>query len=420
LKRASRDGPQQLLSDAIHVGVELGIIEDTDLRFDRFRSLAPNAFALPGGFIYVSRGLLTLLNNEEELACVIGHEISHVAFRHAAAQQAVQRGGSALVSPWVQVGRKAAYSRDLEHTADKFGQKLCAAAGYDPRGMATFLDALDRNERLRGGYSRYASFFDTHPTSARRSAIARVQASELRWKRDPKIGDPREAVLRKLEGLPVGQRPEAGMFRGDVFFHPDLDFKLRFPRGWRKSNTNAVVGAQAPGNEGVVFLAGGGAEGDPREVAEDWVRRNEGQFGSVRKSGPFSAGRIRAWQLEIDPPGRTPFGGGYVTFIPHNGATWRITGVANTREGLQRTHATARSFRGLSDQDRTNLRSTRLAIVKAKSGEDVIALSKRTQNVWSPADTAAVNDIPAGHRFSGGELVKIVRREAYAPKPRIP
>ena len=194
--------------------------------------VAPNAFALPGGHIFVSRGLLALANDEDELACVIGHEIGHVVKRHAAAQQASSSGAFPLLNPMLRQGQMAAFSRDLERSADHDGQILCAAAGYDPRAMARFLESLMNWEKVETGNVREASYFDTHPLSSERATIARVEASELRWTRDPKLGDPRAALLAHIDGLPVGQRPEAGMFLGDVFLHPALGFKLRFPRGW--------------------------------------------------------------------------------------------------------------------------------------------------------------------------------------------
>ena len=95
----------------------------------------PNAFALPGGYVFISRGLLLLANSEDELACVIGHEITHVAHRHAAAQQGLAKHISPVAMPWARAGRMAAYGRDMERDADKGGQLLCAAAGYDPMGM---------------------------------------------------------------------------------------------------------------------------------------------------------------------------------------------------------------------------------------------------------------------------------------------
>ena len=238
-----------------------------EFRFRVVDQVAPNAFALPGGHIFVSRGLLALANDEDELACTIGHEIGHVVKRHAAAQQGTSRGQFPLVSPYLAQGRMAAYSRDLERSADHDGQILCSAAGYDPQGLARFLESLMNWEKLQIGGVRDASYFDTHPLSSERATVARVEASELRWKRDPKLTDPRGALLAHIDGLPIGQRPESGMFLGDVFLHPGLGFKLRFPRSWQKQNTPQAVGAQSPRGDAVVFLMGDVPAGEPRVVA---------------------------------------------------------------------------------------------------------------------------------------------------------
>ncbi|MGH7292641.1 MAG: M48 family metalloprotease, partial [Myxococcota bacterium] len=305
----------------------------------------PNAFALPGGHIYVSRGLLALANDEDQLACVIGHEIGHVAKRHAAAQQGTQRGMFPLLNPWIRAGQMAAYSRDLERSADHDGQILCSAAGYDPRGLALFLDSLMTYEKSQTGLNRRGSYFDTHPLSSERATVARVEASELRWKRDPKLTDPRGALLAHIDGLPVGQRPEAGMFVGDVFLHPALNFKMRFPRTWRKSNTPQAVGAQAPRGDAVVFMMADVPVGEPRVVAERWATENMRGMGQVEKTAPFTVGGLPGWRLDV--VGNS--GGGrvrsYVTFLPYAKAIWRITGAAVSDKDLEATLVTTRSFR---------------------------------------------------------------------------
>jgi predicted Zn-dependent protease len=134
-----------------------------------------NAFALPGGFIFISRGLLALANNEDELANVVGHEITHAAQRHAAARQAlIKQKGMLLILP-MQAASVAAYGRDMERSADKGGQILAAAAGYDPQGMATFMGSLRDREQLLTGSIRRARFFDTHPTSSERASVNAIR-----------------------------------------------------------------------------------------------------------------------------------------------------------------------------------------------------------------------------------------------------
>jgi len=378
----------------------------------------PNAFALPGGHIFVSRGLLALANDEDELACVIGHEIGHVAKRHAAASQGAAGGQFPLLNPMLRAGQMAAYSRDLERSADHDGQILCAAAGYDPRGLARFLESLMNYERSRTGQLRSASYFDSHPLSSERSTIARVEASELRWKRDPKLGDTRAALLAKIDGLPVGQRPEAGIFIGDLFLHPVIGFKLRFPRGWAKSNTPMVVGAQAPRGKGVVYMMSDVPKGEPRQVAERWAAENMRSMGQVEKGAPFAVGGLPAWRLDVSAGrGGQPVRG-YITFIPFANAIWRVTGAASGEKELDATLATTRSFRELGPDDRANLKETRLAIVHAEPGENFTELGRRTSNVWAAHETAVYNELPPSHEFKGGESVKVARERPYQPPAR--
>ena len=384
----------------------------------------PNAFALPGGYIFVSRGLLALANSEDELACVIGHEITHAAQRHAAAQQAMGRRQSPLAGPWVRAGNMARYGREMEHSADRGGQILCAAAGYDPRAMATFLKTLAQTERLEVGYSRNPSFFDTHPGAHKRASVNAVRASELRWRRDPSLGDTRASLMSKLDGAPLGQRPETGVFKGDHFLHADLDFHLRFPVGWKKSNTNRAVGATAPRGEAVVFLMADVPPGDPREVAEAWVEKTRQKNRiAVEESKPVTIGRLGSWRVRFVTGTGAESLTSYVTFIPQDEATWRITGISrsfSSRGHLQRTLLTARSFRPLNAEERASLTATRLRIVRARPGEDLATLRRRSDNAWNDSETAIYNGLLPSHRFKGGELVKIARVEPYVRNPTDP
>jgi predicted Zn-dependent protease len=393
-----------------------------EFRFHVVDQLEPNAFALPGGYVFVSRGLLLLANDEDELACVMGHEIAHVLNRHAAAQQAVARGGSVLLMPWLRAGQMASYSRDMERVADEDGQVLCAAAGYDPRALPSFLRSLEQAERLRTGSSRTPGFFDTHPGSTERAAASAVRASEIRWKRDPSIGDSRAALLRHLDGLAVGPRPEAGFFDGDRFVHPVLDFQVRFPAGWRTSNTNQRVGAMEPNGEALVYLTGDLPDGDAQKAAEAWVARaGEEQPVKVLESKAVKAGAIDAWRMLLEAGGQGGSVTSYVTFIPYRSAIYRVTGVAPSRFAeaqLPRTLIPSRTFAPLSPSDLGSLRTTRLRVATARPGEDLAALGRRTGSAWDPTTAAVFNGVKSSQRYQGGELVKIAIAERYVPPGR--
>jgi predicted Zn-dependent protease len=381
----------------------------------------PNAFALPGGYIFVSRGLLALANSEDELACVIGHEITHAARRHAAAQQALEKTLPSLGLPG-SAAKFASYNREMEREADEGGQILCAAAGYDPMAMSRFLTNLGLSSRLELGYTRNPSFFDTHPGSEERAASNAVRAREIRWRRDPALGDPRAALLRRIDGLEVGQRPEAGLFEGDRFLHPTLGFTIQFPSGWRTSNSNRAVGAVQPRGEALVFLTADLPPGEVGQVARDWVAKQQ-ESGSldVENSRPVKVGEIDAWRIEANGASRGSSVSAQLTFIPFHDAIWRVTGaapaaLANKYQGSML--ATARSFRPISEDERSGIEVTRVRIATARAGEGLADLSRRTKNVWSVNDTAVYNAVFADHRYAGGESVKIAVREPYRSDAR--
>jgi predicted Zn-dependent protease len=379
----------------------------------------PNAFALPGGYIFISRGLLALANNEDEVACVVGHEITHAALRHAAAQQALSKSGNPLSMPWVRAANLASYGRDMEREADRGGQMLAAAAGYDPMGMSTFLKNLGQLERFLIGHARLPTFFDTHPGSQERAAVNAARAREIRWKRDPALGDTRASHLRHVDGLALGQRPESGIFVGERFLHPDLDFQVRFPEGWRTSNTNRAVGAFSPRGDAVVFLTADMPSGEPQEMAESFLAKmQEEEPVKVKSSQAVKIGHIDAWRMQLEGSGGRASVIAYMTFIPYRGATWRITGVSpslTSKQYLGRTLNTARSFRPLTDAERNSIQATRLRLATARRGEDLEALVQRSGNAWDLSRTAVFNGIFANERFEGEELVKIAHVEPYVP-----
>ncbi len=419
------------------VAAEIGVLDDADLvgyvdrigqkllrglprrdfayEFQIVDQMEPNAFALPGGHIFISRGLLALANNEDELACVIGHEIVHAARRHSARKQEILRYQKGFAPRFSNRRTIASYDRDMEREADDLGQKLAAAAGYDPIGMSTFMRRLDQRERLLMGAPRAPTFFDTHPGSRERATTTAMRSSELRWTRDPNLGDTRALLLDHTDGMIIGDRPETGIFVDELFMHPGLNFEIRFPKGWHTQNGSRAVGATAPRGEAVVYLTGDMKAGDLVELAEEFSEQAAADYGvRITEKKKVRLGKLNAIRYGYE-------GGGFgrsivarVTFFPFSEATWRVVGAAPSGAAnryLGQILRTTRSFQPLTAESRSKIRTKRLRVVLARGGEDLIALGKRTNNAWSPTETALANGLLGNNTFEGGELIKTLRSE---------
>jgi predicted Zn-dependent protease len=377
---------------------------------------APNAFALPGGPIYITRGAIALTNSEDELASVLAHEIAHVASRHAAARQHVVRGVPAFLQI-LQLPYLAAYSRELEVTADRLGQELAAAAGYDPAGLVGFLDGLGALERITLGGARIPNFLDTHPGTRLRASEAAQRAHALRWTRQPGIAGDRQGHLRRLEGLVVGESAAQGIFDGTRFLHAVIGFTIRFPDRWETHNTPYAVGARAPARNGHVFLEHGGPGEDVATAAWEWavaMRRFGLTIDEIRplRLGGLPAQRVTGGALITGAPARF-----MVTFIPWRGRTYRLVGVTTSaNQHMPVFVSVARSFRPLTRDLLSGLEELRVRVVPAQAGESLSKLSARTGNRWPLAHTAVMNAKRGDEELAAGELLKIAVAVPYAPR----
>lgn len=396
---------------------------------------APNAFALPGGHIYVSRGLLTIANSEAELANVLGHEIGHVAARHAAQQDAHSKtlGLSTLLSDVMSGGGMeqpdseslggspiARFARNQEREADRIGQDLAVSAGVDPAGMADFLRTLDGVTKVDQGFSNPQTYFATHPATPERVAEATTSAQSRVWRGGAQppgkgfgIARTRDQYLDRIEGMAVGRPASEGVFVDDRFLHPDLDFSLRFPRSWKTQNQQAQVVGISPRRDGLVLLQLHGSGNDPEVAAREYEAREELLLENVAR---LKIGGLPAFRAEAVVP--TSFGRvrSEITFIAYAGLVYRLIAGVETKgfhkyRGIFRKFA--HSFRPLTEEDRQAITEQRLRLVTARRGETLEALSKRSGNTWDLTYTAVVNGLLVGEPLRPGRRVKVAIREPY-------
>jgi len=271
---------------------------------------AVNAFAVPGGFVYVTRGILAHINNEAQLATVVGHEIGHVTARHTASQMSKEQlatlglvvgsVASKQVAQYAGVAQQALsvlflkFSRDNENQADELGVRYSSRANFDSRQMVDVMHVLDRLSASSSG--RLPEWLATHPDPGNRVAHINSIVSKMQTDFTGTTVN-REGYERRLDGIMFGQNPREGFFKNGVFYHPDLRFSLAFPSGWRVMNSKQAVAGQSPEQDAIIELtlaAGSSAEQAARSfLATEGIQAGTLTRGNVHgltaSAAPFAA-----------------------------------------------------------------------------------------------------------------------------------
>ena len=389
-------------------------------RFGVIDDPTPNAFALPGGPIYITRGLLNLMGSEAELASVLGHEIGHITARHSAQQitraQLGQIGliGAVLIKPELaQVGDLLStgmsllllkYGRDAERQADELGFKYALAKNYDVSEMDDVFIALQRVGEATGrsGIPAWAS---THPDPGERAATAQQRAAALPASPTPRVTNTNE-YLDRIQGLVYGENPRQGFFRNNEFLHPDLRFRITFPSGWRTQNQPSAVVAASPEQDAIIGLQF--AKGSPTEAARQFFAQQGIQQGQASTS-PINGNPAYTSYFQA----QTEQGviGGVVAFIQHNNNTYQILAYTPA----QRLQAyddlflnVARSFATLTDASALNVRPNVVDIVRIPSAMTLTQFNQRYPSVIPIAELAIINQVEPNTTLPAGTRVKRV------------
>jgi predicted Zn-dependent protease len=387
-----------------------------------------NAFALPGGYIYLTRGLMALVNNEAELAGVMAHEIGHVTARHSAQRYNrsvfAQLGaavlgavvGSRELSQIAGLGAAAyvqGYSREQEFEADQLGVRYLVRAGYDPGAMADFLETLTADNalaaKIAGIEERPAetSLFDSHPRTVERVRRA-AQAARANQSSDQRLAG--DEYLLALDQTLFGDDPEEGLRRGREFFHPGLGFRFKVPPGFALRNSPKAVLARNPNGALVVFSGDKLGRNLPlrRYLTDVWLpgahlRDVEGitingmdaATGNARirtKKGPRD---LRAVAVRFS--GDTIYR--FLIFTPAD-----VT--AQLSEELRRM---TYSLRPVTDRELENARPQRIAIHRVEAGDtvDSLAAAMPFEN-FKPERLRLLNGLGPNETLQPGRLIKLI------------
>ncbi len=382
---------------------------------------ALNAFALPGGFVFVTRGLLASLADEAQLASVLGHESGHVAARHSVQQMSRQQiaslgvGLGSVLSPVIaQYGQAAGiglgmlflkYSRDDERQADQLGFRYALADGYDARRMVGVFEALERAAEL-GAAGKLPEWQSTHPAPENRiAAVQGLIAATTESFASKRVGQ--AELLQQIDGMVYGADPRAGYFQGALFVHPGLAFQLRFPDGWSTQNTNEVVAAASPAQDAVIQLSivsGTASEAAARFVGQTGVQATAPARRTIHDN-PASTSDFTA------PGERGQALRGVAAFIEYGGSTWALVaygaadGFALHRPALD---ATIASFARLTDPAALAAKPMRLTIVKAPRAMSLEQLYAQTPSSIPLAEIAMINGLDPKAQLRAGQPVKRV------------
>ena len=380
---------------------------------------AVNAFALPGGPIFATRGLLTHLNSEAELATVLGHEIGHVTARHSANMiskaQLAQLGlgvGMILRPDLAEYGQLAMagmqllflkYGRDAERQSDELAFRYLMEAGYDPREMDDVFETLGRAGEASGA-PRLPGWLSTHPNPEDRMEKARERAAQLGANVEGrKVG--RAEYLRMLQGMVYGQNPRQGFFRGSLFLHPDMRFQLEFPQGWKTANqTQAVLGV-SPQQDAIVGLGTVGGGLSPEQAlqqffAQQGVRPLEVPLAALPPATRYFEAQTQQGILR-----------GLTTFVSWRGGTLQLVGYT-AAERLEQYdpafRATFASFRELTDPEALGVQPARIELVTLDQPMTLEQFQARHPSTIPLAELALINGVQPGETFPKGRIVKRV------------
>jgi predicted Zn-dependent protease len=263
--------------------------KDLQYHFKIVDSPVVNAFAVPGGYVYFTRGIMAHFNNEAEFAGVLGHEIGHITARHSAKQysnamlaQVGLAAGMIFAPELAQFGELAGqgvqllflkFGRDAERQSDKLGVEYSTKIGYDAEEMAGFFATLDRL-REDAGQEAIPNFLSTHPNPADRERSVSKMAKEWKAKEGKTLQVNEDSYLRMIDGLIYGEDPKQGFVENNVFYHPELKFQFSIPTQWAVQNTPQAVQMASQDGKAIMMLTLG--KGNSLEDAAQAMLQNYG------------------------------------------------------------------------------------------------------------------------------------------------
>jgi predicted Zn-dependent protease len=414
-------------------GVELGKIShrpNLEYHVKVVDSPVVNAFAVPGGYVYLTRGILAQLNNEAELIGVMGHEIGHIAARHTVSQQSKQQlaqllliGGMIASEKFAQYAQYALqgmqllflkFSRDDERQADALGVEYSTKVGYDAHKMADFFKVLKKMS-LAESEGGVPTFLSTHPDPGDRYNDVNASATEWQTKlnlTDYKVNQ--DSYLQLINGIIYGEDPRQGYVEGNIFYHPDLKFKFSFPTGWTLTNSPLQV-TITPSDQKALILFTLASQKTLESAVDSTMAQYELSLqGSKRTTvNGLQAILTQAKQVTQDQStGATSTNMVLSCFISYNNLIYVFHGVtteADFNSYANTFNSTMTTFARLTDASKLNVKPKKVQVVKVQRGgtlADAFSYYRVSQD--KQAELALLNDMELTDQVPVGKLIKVI------------
>lgn len=383
-----------------------------------------NAFALPGGYVYFTRGIMAHFNNEAEFAGVLGHEIGHITARHSVAQQRnsllSQLGliaGVVLVPEFGQFADQASqglslmllkFGRDAERQSDALGVEYSSRIGYDASEMAGFFNTLERNQ-VASGAGELPEFLFTHPSPAGREAAVAKLAEE--WKAKLNLTDPRvnrDSYLKMLDGLVYGEDPRQGFLENRTFYHPELKFEFAVPAAWSFQNTPQQV--QMAEKQGKAMMTLTLVEGSSLQEASSSVLKQ--YVMELVEAEEITVNGLKAIRMEAGQQQQETIIKTLSYVIEHGGFYYNLMGITHTEsfDAFESVFlASMNSFRELKDAEKLNRKPERIRLkTVASDGTLQQVLSGFGVAKDRLEEVSLINGMSLTDRVPKGTLIKLV------------
>lgn len=383
-----------------------------------------NAFAVPGGYVYFTRGIMAHFNDEAEFAGVLGHEIGHIAARHSVAQQSKQFLGQLgliagiIVAPDLAQFADAAsqglgllflkFGRDAERESDQLGVEYSTKIGYDAQHMADFFLTLQRQSEKTGS-AELPSFLSTHPNPGDRNRTVTKLAAEWKQKlNNPKLAVNRDSYLKMIEGMVYGEDPRQGYVENGMFYHPELKMQFPIPQGWQHINSPQSFQMAPKDGKAVMILTL--AQGSNLQEAANAVLQNYKmqavQTQQVNVNG-LNAIAMVADQKQEQGVLRTL---SYI--IQYNNNLYHLIGVSSSTDFntyFNTFGSTMQNFKTLTDPAKLNKKPER---IRVKSVNQTATLEQALRQYNIPQnrheEISLLNGMKLKDRVNSGTLIKLI------------